>query len=125
MNTPTTVDGLRLRAVLGRALWKPPDRYGPDGWRLIRYDGTVSVLVSAASFDGVEWIHASLARHDRTIPGYSELTLLHKAAFGDGWAYQLFAPRNDHVNIHEFALHIWGRADGAPALPNFGAGGSI
>ena len=50
---------------------------------------------------------------------------LHAAVFGAGYAYQVFAPPSEHVNIHEFALHLWGRLDGRSALPEFGAGGSI
>jgi hypothetical protein len=38
----------------------------------------------------------------------------------------VFAPPTDHVNIHEYALHLFGRLDGTPALPDFTAGsGSI
>lgn len=122
----TTVDALRLRKVLGRADWLPPERHGPDGWSLVRRDRTASVIVSAATQDdGHEWIHASLAQYDERMPTYDDLVLLHRAAFGDGWAYQVFAPPDDHVNIHQYALHLWGRVDGRPAIPNFGAGGSI
>lgn len=121
----TTVDGLRLRKVMGRDDWGPPRRYGPDGWCLSHRDGTASVIVSAAGqSDGREWIHASIARDDR-MPDYDDLVLLHKAVFGQRWAYQVFAPDRHHVNIHEHALHLWGRADGCPVMPNFGTLGSI
>jgi hypothetical protein len=121
----TTVDGLRLRKVMGRDDWAPPQPFGTDGWSLVRRDGAASVIVSAAPMDdGHEWIHASIAREER-MPDYDDLVLLHRAAFGDRWAYQVFAPRRDHVNIHEHALHLWGRVDGQPAIPDFGAWGSI
>jgi hypothetical protein len=46
--------------------------------------------------------------------------------FGDRWAYQVFAPPADHINLHNFALHLWGRLDGKPVLPDFTFGtGSI
>ena len=121
---PTTVDGLNLRRVFGRDEWEPPQRYGPDGWSMRNRDRTSSVIVSVAYHDGAEWIHASIA-HVGRMPDYADLTTLHRAVFGDRWAYQVFAPRSAHVNIHETALHIWGRVDGQPALPNFGAEGSI
>ncbi|MCW2757013.1 MAG: hypothetical protein JWO46_759, partial [Nocardioidaceae bacterium] len=55
-----------------------------------------------------------------------DLVYLHHAVWGStGWSYQVFAPAEDHVNIHSFALHLWGHLDGSPALPNFGYMGSI
>ncbi|TQK29408.1 hypothetical protein [Arthrobacter sp. SLBN-53] len=59
------------------------------------------------------------------MPTYDELGRLHRAAFGDGYAYQVFAPAAQHVNIHQNALHLWGRADGPPCLPEFGLFGTI
>lgn len=123
---PTSVDALKVRAVLGKKAWGVPQRFGPDGWKLVSVDRAASVIVSTAELDGVAWVHASIAHHDETIPAYDELVTLHRAVFGaGGWAYQLFAPPTEHVNIHAYALHLWGRLDGAPVLPNFGAGGSI
>ena len=119
----TTVDPLRVRSVMGRDEWGVPHEFGPDGWRLThRYD-TASVIVTAAEFDDGAWVHASIARADE-LPTYGDLTRLHAAVWGhDGYAYQVFAPVSEHVNIHEYALHLWGRADGRPALPEFARGG--
>lgn len=122
---PATVSGLQVRAVLGKKDWPVPQRFGLDGWQLVRRDRGASVFISAAEFDGATWVHASIAHHDETMPTYEELVLLHRAVFAGGYAYQVFAPPSSHVNIHEYALHLWGRADGAPVLPEFGAGGSI
>lgn len=121
---PTTVDGLRLRRVLGRATWRVPERFGPDGWSMDSLDQDSRVIVSVADFDGSEWIHASISHPDR-MPTYDDLVLLHEAAFRDGWAYQVFAPAEHHVNIHAHVLHLWGRVDGKAAMPNFGAMGTI
>lgn len=121
----TSVNALQIRRVLGRGNWTTPVPFGPDGWTLVELNGYASVIVTVADADGEEWIHASFARDDR-MPTYADLKLLHAAVFGDGWAYQVFAPPSDHVNIHEYALHLWGRLDGAPVLPNFAEGwGSI
>lgn len=89
--------------------------YGPDGW----------------------WQHASMSLRDR-VPTYEELKVLHKATFGSAWAYQVFAPPDSHVNIHEHVLHLWGRVEvddpdakypqavrSVASLPLFGATGSI
>ena len=125
MNEPTTVDGLKLRAALGRKEWGVPTRFGPDGWMIMRQNRMAGVIATACEFEGAEWIHASIVHHDQTMPEYGELKLLHKAVFGDGFAYQVFAAPGSHVNIHEYALHLWGRADGEAMLPDFGVGGSI
>lgn len=123
----TSIDALRLRRVMGRQLWHAPEPFGPDGWQMVRAlqaEPRSSVIVTCSDQDdGREWIHASLA-HPARVPSYDELVRLHRAAFS-GWAYQVFAPGAEHVNIHEYALHLWGLADGSPALPNFGRFGTI
>lgn len=121
----TTVDALRLRRIMGRHEWSVPDRFGPDGWALTHKGDDGQIIVTAAEWDGVEWVHASMTRRDR-VPSYEDLCRLHQAAFrAGGFAYHVFAPPSEHINIHEYALHLWGRADGAPALPDFGMGGTI
>lgn len=120
-----SIDALAVRRRLGRRDWAPPQPYGPDGWSLLRRGGDGSVLVSAAVMgDGHEWVHASMTRAAR-VPSYEDLVALHAAVFADGWAYQVFAPPARHVNRHAFALHLWGRLDGAPVLPEFALDGCI
>lgn len=112
-------------------VWMP---HGPAGFKFVlnRFGDSHpsqaphgSVIVSQAEHDGVEWIHASLAWRDYT-PTYDQLKILHESVFGrKRTAYQVFAAASDHVNIHEFALHLWGRADGASVLPDFGSEGTI
>lgn len=122
----SNLDPLRIRRALGRAAWGVPEPLGPDGWTFVaRGENRGSVIVTCAPWDdGIEWCHASIARPD--MPTYDDLVLLHRAVWGpDGWAYQLFAPAADHVNLHAHALHLWGRLDGAAVLPNFGAHGTI
>jgi hypothetical protein len=116
---------LEIRRRLGRGDWSTPTPFGPDGWKYVHLNGTASVIVSCAPHGEHEWIHASIAR-THEMPSYGDLKALHWAVFGDGWAYQVFAPRSDHVNIHEHALHLFGRLDGKPELPDFTDGtGSI
>lgn len=124
------VNGLALRRVLGRREWYVPEPFGCCGWQV---DGLASghrarILVtgdhqSDAARD-TQWVHASISRVDG-VPEYADLTRLHQAVYGNGWAYQVFAPPADHVNIHPNALHLFGRLDGARALPNFGRHGTI
>lgn len=122
----TTLHPLRIRKTLGRRDWQAPVPHGPDGWLLRAQDHTASVIVSAADIEdgGPVWVHASIARRDR-MPDYDDLVLLHRAVWGDGWAYQVFAPPARHINIHPYALHLWGRADGSQALPDFGCWGTV
>ena len=100
---------------------------GPDGYafrfgRPSKPQG--SVIVTRHEEDGVEWVHASIARIHQ-MPSYKDLRALKEVVFGAGWAYQVFAPPGEHVNIHPNALHLFGRADGKQTMPNFGRFGSI
>lgn len=125
---PTHINiGQVRRSMGGRDLWYPPTPHGPDGWRLTSRAGLPfrSVLVSCANFEGVEWIHASIACEER-LPNYSEMYDLHRGVWGDdGYSYEIHPPKDQHVNIHQNALHLWGRADGKPVLPEFGKFGTI
>lgn len=120
----TTLDALGIRRRLGRCDWYSPREFGHDGWI---YDSVIPgahIIVTAAELYGAEWWHASISRP--TMPTYDDLQRLHRAVWTNGWAYQVFAPPADHVNIHATALHLWGAPDGEPPrLPNFGALGTI
>jgi hypothetical protein len=125
------IDGLRLRAALGRDDWAPPREYGEEdtggGWILTRHDRTACVIVTAGRVfpDGITWVHASISHPDHD-PTYQELKLLHAAVWGGtGWAIQVFAPTGNHINIHDHALHLWGQLDGRPFTPDFGYAGTI
>lgn len=129
MTTATRVQLLpqHLRRTFGRDRWEHPRPFGPAGWSMQSRPLGSSVIVSLSDVDenGVEWVHASIAHADR-MPDYGDLTTLYAAVCrGQGWAYQVFAPSEHHINIHAHALHLWGRSDGEPCLPNFGAEGSI
>lgn len=103
----------------------PPTPHLTNGFAVLLGNRAGSVIVSQAPWDGVEWIHASIAWDDRT-PSYEDLCTLKAGVFGPGgWAYQVFASSERHVNIHAHALHLWGRADGGAVLPDFGQWGTI
>ena len=112
------VNALAVRRALGRHDWAAPKDFGPDGWFFENAHENGRIIVTQCEFEGNEWIHASVAFRDR-MPVYAELALMHHAIF-PGYAYQVFAPPEQHVNIHANALHLWGRADGKPGLPEFG-----
>lgn len=119
------LDALQIRKRLGRRRWGVPQPFGLHGWSYIAIGEPASIIVTLGVYDDQRvWLHASIARSDR-MPDYADLVLLHHAAFGDAWAYQVFAPASSHVDIHEHALHLWGLADGTRALPDFGKEGTI
>jgi hypothetical protein len=100
--------------------------YGPAGlsMKLVAAERTGSIILTEADYPDHNIgavLHASIAFHDSD-PTYADLAILHRAVFGRRrYAYQLFVPQNSHVNIHEHALHLWGRVDGKPMMPDFGA----
>lgn len=125
----TEFNALDIRRRLGRQNFGPPRDFGPSGFV---YDGLrepLRILVSQGPApeggDPEDWLHASISHRDR-MPSYDELQMMHRAVWGEtGWAYQVFAPLANHINIHERVLHLWGRVDGRAELPNFGVLGSI
>ena len=123
-----TLDALGIRRRLGRDTWRAPQEFGPDGWMFNHADGNGRIIVTASDFPempGVDIIHASVSFTDR-IPGYADLTALHRAVWPDGHALQCFVPPSEHINIHDHTLHLWGRADGQRLWPiNFGEHGTI
>ena len=121
----------RIRQLLGRRDWHPgrawDTRDGYDGteqWLFDRRDETRRLLVTLSPLDEDDdtlWLHASIStgllfdREPDAMPTYADLALMHRAVFGNRYAYQVFAPPADHVNIRDDVLHLWGRWDGEPA----------
>lgn len=99
----SSLNALAIRRRLGRKDWNAPKPFGPDGWSFLHFLGAGSILITCASHDGDDWVHASIAWGER-MPTYADLKMLHAAVFGDGWAYQVFAPPSDHVNIPRHTL---------------------
>jgi hypothetical protein len=100
---------------------------GEDAW-IFRGPGQMSVIVSydPDTEPGVEWIHASVAYGIRQrFPSYNDLKRMHHGVFGDGHAYQFFVPAAEHISITDNVLHLFGRLDGKPVLPDFGWQGTI
>jgi hypothetical protein len=113
---PNSVDILRVRKELGRDHWHPAQPIA-GGWHLTTRNLTRRVIVLSADHDGVTYVHASIAGFDE-LPTPEELGRLHQAVFGDGFAYQVFAPAEHNLAI-PFGLHLLGRLDGAAVLPDF------
>lgn len=135
MTGTTSFDPLGIRKTLGRQEWYPPMPHGMDGWRFQRRDDGAIIIASCAPWPcapgasaldhrtDIDMVHASMSlHHPERVPEYADLKELHRVIFGDGYAYQVFAPPCDHVNIRHNVLHLFGRLDGAMMLPDFTAG---
>lgn len=109
---------LQIRSRLGRKDWLAPEGFGVGGWVFLNRHETGQVLVTCRYDLSPAWVHASIAFRDR-MPTYEELASVHWAVFGNHYAYQVFAPEEQHVTFHNHALHLWGRVDGEPVLPEF------
>ena len=111
--------------------WSKPRGWGEDAWFLFGPVGKkIIVSYDPDSEPGVGWVHASVSYELSgqpivRYPSYSDLTELHRGVFGGGYAYQCFVPPDAHISITGNVLHLWGRLDGAPALPDFGKFGTI
>lgn len=101
-------------------------------WRLLNVGGdgeaweranSMRVIWSAATeLDGRVWLHVSVSRPDR-LPSYSDMKMVKRYFIGsDRFAYSVWAPDDEHVNIHERCLHLWAPLVGGNVLPDFTRG---
>jgi hypothetical protein len=113
---------MHLRSGLTRAT----DGRDGEHWVGVHNGTEASVIWSIAREDDSHlWLHASLVLRGR-LPGYESLCWLRDAFVGpDRIAYQVFAPADEHINIHAGALHLWAPLEHRPT-PDFTRGtGSI
>jgi hypothetical protein len=94
-------------------LKEPPNywkiiRRGEDGYMCVhRFTGLGLIASASHHSDSRRWLHVSIS-HPNKIPTYQELADAKRDFIGeDVYAYQVFAPTKDHVNIHPFCLHLW------------------
>jgi hypothetical protein len=118
----------------------------PLGWRLLppfpvnspmggmpvyqRIGDRLAVIVSASRWPGDVmpdrvWLHVSLSRPNQ-MPSYQDMCEV-KALFigSDRRAIQIFAEASQHINIHDYCLHLWCSVEGNLGFPDFGAFGTI
>jgi hypothetical protein len=112
----TSIAVLEVRRALGRKHWTEPTPFGPDGWMLACPVKGQRVILTCDDSHGFELVHASISGQE--MPSYADMVLLHLAVWGEkGYAYEVFAPKEMHVNIHDRARHLWGRLDGKALIP--------
>lgn len=108
-------------------VWSVLPARAPYGWRYVQCsdDGVaaiaangVRVIASGDRFDGERWLHVAVSRPSG-LPSYADLAQVKRTFIGpDRYAYQVFAPDSDHVNLYE-VLHLWSCLDRPRALPDF------
>lgn len=92
--------------------------------RAWEYNG-LRIIANAAEYDdGREWLHVSVSRKSR-VPSYDELTRIKRDFIGeDKKAVFVLLENKNHVNIHNYCLHLFYSAENP--LPEFSKGtGSI
>ena len=79
------------------------------------------IISSAAEYDdGREWLHVSVSRKSR-VPSYDDLTRIKRDFIGEDKKAVLVLPeKENHVNIHDYCLHLFYSAENP--LPEFSAG---
>jgi hypothetical protein len=104
----------------------------PKGWAIIRpwgegfalreIGGGLRVIVDCEMrADGSPWLHVSYSRKDWT-PTHDDTCKVKAAFIGDRYAYAVFPPKSEYVNIHAHCLHLWARMEGdGRVLPEFSA----
>lgn len=65
------------------------------------------VIVDETEIDGKPWRHVSFSRRSR-MPDYHDMSLVRGSFLDpDVVALQIFPKRVEHVNLHEYCLHLW------------------
>lgn len=80
-----------------------------------------TLIISGQVHDGQRWLHLSIA--GRKMPTYRDMAAAKDLFIGqDERAYQVFPPRSEHFNLHQYCLHLWSPVGFNP-LPDFTHGG--
>lgn len=83
-----------------------------------KIDGLTVMRSLSKTKDGRDWIHVSMSRRSR-MPTYDDLCKVKRDFIGeDKQAYQVFAKKEDHINIHSYCLHLWHPIDGKRCVAN-------
>jgi len=106
--------------------------FPPNGWRVIQERGSGYALQDNTGLraivdcsmkdDDRYWVHVSVSRA-KAIPSHLDMVRVKEALLGTSrYAYSVFPPREEYVNIHPNCLHLWALVDGdGQALPEFSA----
>lgn len=83
--------------------------------------GLVVIQSISIELDCKVWIHTSYSRRSR-IPSYNDTTFIKRQFIGnDKKAIAVYPSSDEHVNIHNYCLHLWHCLDD-DGLPDFTQG---
>lgn len=103
--------------------WEVIKQWG-DGFAVRQISGGLRVIVDCETKeDGREWLHVSASR-EKWNPTHEDMALVKRDFIGeDRYAYSVWAPSHNHVNIHPYCLHLWALMDSpdGKVLPEFSA----
>jgi hypothetical protein len=89
----------------------------PSLWSRIfrRRDGFL-VIVSNEPHDGASWRHVSCS-YPRRLPSWEDVRTVKRVFIGeDEDAMHRVPPKSEHVNVHDYCLHLWAR-EGVRLMP--------
>jgi hypothetical protein len=99
--------------------WRILQEWG-FGYALQHRNGLRAIIDCSQKEDDRWWVHVSVSRSAR-MPTHDDMTLVKQAFLGDRYAYAVYPPKSEYVNIHIFCLHLWTLVDGenGRVLPEF------
>lgn len=78
-------------------------------------------MIGEFEHEGDNWLHVSCS-HSNKLPKWKELREVKDIFIGqDRRAIQIFSKESEHVNIHQYCLHLWCNLD-KDAAPDFSLG---
>lgn len=96
---------------------------GSNGFACVKR-GMIVMITLAKEKDDKFWLHVSASYADH-LPAYAELKMVKDVFIGeDRKAIQVFPPKSEHYNLHDYCLHLWHCMDGDP-VPDFRRAGMI
>jgi len=99
----------------------------PDGWMELKINAPMGICIAGRTFknenlgiavivtveeledsdDKRQWLHVSLSRANK-LPGWKDIQLVKDIFIGkDKTAIQVLPPADEHVNVHQFCMHLW------------------
>jgi hypothetical protein len=94
--------------------------FPPLGWRILQpwgfgyalgsNTGLRAIIDCSQKDDDRWWVHISISRQSRT-PTHEEMAAAKVSFLGNRYAYAVYPPVEQYVNIHAHCLHLWAVID--------------
>ena len=99
--------------------WHYLGKWG-DGHCFAHKNGLRVIIDCEVKADLRRWVHVSMSRL-KWNPSHEDMAMVKRAFIGnDRYAYSVWPPEEQYVNIHKHCLHIWALAEGdGRSLPEF------